>query len=119
MQLTRFVSIGACRGNSREIRFDVLHEVWKVLALVTFCSSRVHVAMISVFKAMVCCEQVTYQQRIIYVGGHSFRDSPSLKQLFQDITEHLSPEDPDEALTGFLVCYDRFFVSILEVSCGL
>jgi hypothetical protein len=75
--------------------------------------------MISVFKAMVCCEQVTYQQRIIYVGGHSFRDSPSLKQLFQDITEHLSPEDPDEALTGFLVCYDRFFVSILEVSCGL
>jgi hypothetical protein len=62
---------------------------------------------------------VTYLHRIIYVGEHSFRDDPTVKQLFEEIIMDLNSQDPDEILTGFLLCYDGFLIHILEVSSRL
>ncbi|PNF28235.1 hypothetical protein B7P43_G07538 [Cryptotermes secundus] len=59
---------------------------------------------------------VTYLHRITYVGEHSFRDDPTVKQLYEEIIRDMNSEDPDEILTGFLLCYDEFFVHILEGS---
>ncbi|XP_023713042.1 testis-expressed protein 47 [Cryptotermes secundus] len=61
-------------------------------------------------------QRVTYLHRITYVGEHSFRDDPTVKQLYEEIIRDMNSEDPDEILTGFLLCYDEFFVHILEGS---
>jgi hypothetical protein len=62
---------------------------------------------------------VTSLHRIIYVGEQSFRDDPTVKQLFEEIITDVNSEDPDEILTGFLLCYDGIIVHILEVSSQL
>lgn len=62
--------------------------------------------------------QATHLHRVIYIGGHCSVGSPALQQLLQEVIAQANSEDPDENLTGFLLCYDRVFVHVLEVSIG-
>jgi hypothetical protein len=64
-------------------------------------------------------KQATYLHRIIYVGGHRCGDDPTVKQRFEEIIMDANSQDPDEVLTGFLLCYDGLFVHVLEVSSRL
>lgn len=94
------------------------------LAVTIFYNSRLYTttafpALLARNAEMVCMNQVTYLHRITYVGEHSFRDDPTVQQLYGEIIRDVNSEDPDEILTGFLLCYDGFFVHILEVSSWL
>jgi hypothetical protein len=68
---------------------------------------------------MVYIKQVTYLHRIIYVGEHSCGDDPRVKQRFERIITDVNRQDPDEVLTGLLLCYDGLFLHVLEVSSRL
>ncbi|KAG8234290.1 hypothetical protein J437_LFUL015015, partial [Ladona fulva] len=67
-------------------------------------------------EGLKAANRTTFLYRVIYIGQHDFQSIADLKKYFKRNVDHCNDGYCYEKLTGFLLCYPKLLIHLIEGS---